>query len=104
MLIKYIRNYYGEKIGAIVSPMRGRVGVSMCNPKDRFDKELAVSLAAGRAITSERGSFYVPMRRDRDDLVYLLKFEIEHMGNRSMKYYQEGKTPCNTPACKCKKH
>ncbi len=59
-LVKYLRD--GKTpIGAIACPSKGKVGISICNPKDRFNRELARNLAIGRAISGEASP--LPRRR-----------------------------------------
>ena len=89
MLIKYIRNGYDEKIGAVVSPAKNRVGVSLCNPKDRFDKRIAIDKAAGRAMAGGSKVFNVPNRRDAILLDDEIRREVKNMYTRSEKYYQD---------------
>jgi 1,4-dihydroxy-2-naphthoyl-CoA synthase len=63
MLIRYVRNEQREKIGVVVALGKGKIGWSICYqgdpwdedapPADKFDKELGLKIAIGRA---ERGS------------------------------------------------
>lgn len=100
MLIKYIRNGYWEKIGAIVSPAKNRVGVSLCNPKDRFDKRIAIDKAAGRAMSGGSKVFKVPSRRDIYGLDDYIRREVKAMYTRSEKYYKESE-PEYCKSCGC---
>lgn len=51
MLVKYLRD--GKRpIGCIVAISRDQIGLTVCSPKDKFDREIAKNLAAGRAFTS----------------------------------------------------
>ena len=62
-LVKYLRQFpridkdgtyhKGEPIGVIVALLDGKIGWSVCCPKDRFKKELGRSLAVGRPMTGE---------------------------------------------------
>ena len=45
----YLEETGGDPIGVIVSTERGKVGWSLCNPKDRFDKKLGKMIAINRA-------------------------------------------------------
>ena len=47
----YLEETGGDPIGVIVSTERGKVGWSLCNPKDRFDKKLGKMIAINRADT-----------------------------------------------------
>lgn len=50
MLVNYFRNKNGQPVGCVVAIGPGVVGWSKCNTKkDRFDKEMAKKIAAGRA-------------------------------------------------------
>jgi len=52
MLVSYVRNKKREKIGVVVAIYRDQVGWSLCRTKlDRFDKDLGLRIAYGRAIT-----------------------------------------------------
>jgi hypothetical protein len=48
-IVQYIRNGRNQRIGVVVAIDAERVGWSVCNKKDHFDKEKAVRLAVGRA-------------------------------------------------------
>jgi hypothetical protein len=51
-IIQYVRNKKGQRIGAIVatkSESGFNVGYSLCNKKDRFNKEMGLRIAFGRA-------------------------------------------------------
>ena len=50
MLIEFIRNENREPIGCVVAVDRDCIGVSLLKPKDRFNREVARNLAAGRAL------------------------------------------------------
>ena len=52
MLVKYVREG-SRMVGCVVAIGAGQVGWSVCNPSDRFNKDLAVKIASGRA---EKGS------------------------------------------------
>ena len=90
MLIKYIKNDRNEKIGAVVSPCKNRVGISMCNPKDRFDKRIAVHIAGGRALASKGSKIIdLPHRPDCFAFEQIAAHHIKEMYTRSEKYYQD---------------
>jgi actin-like ATPase involved in cell morphogenesis len=51
-IIQYVRNRKGLRIGAIVATKSENgfnIGYSLCNKKDRFNKEMALKIAFGRA-------------------------------------------------------
>ena len=88
MLISYIRNDEGQKIGAVVSPGANLVGVSLCNPKDKFSKDMALSLAIGRAIMVKDIAPPIPKRKDAWYLEQDVADAIDIMYMRSRKYYK----------------
>lgn len=49
MLVKYLYSYESQKkpFGVIVATKDG-IGLSMCNPKDDFNKEMGKKIALGR--------------------------------------------------------
>ena len=49
MLIEYIRTEDRQPIGCIVAIDKNSIGISLLNPKDEFDKNLAKKIAIGRA-------------------------------------------------------
>jgi hypothetical protein len=55
ILVSYLRHKNGERFGVVVAIDRGRLGWSLCCPKDRFNKELGLKIAIGRA------QYYLPM-------------------------------------------
>ena len=88
MLINYIRNDGGQKIGAVVSPGANLVGVSLCNPKDKFSKDLALTIAMGRAIRVKKIAPPMPMRKDVTGICEQVDSMIDTMYMRSRKYYK----------------
>jgi len=76
MLVKYTRDKNGHRNGVVVAVDHGVVGWSKCNKKDKFNKELGLRIAEGRAMV---GSTVGPPREIAADL--------EHMRKRSQKYY-----------------
>ena len=67
MITEYIRNSRGEKRGVVVAIGKNdssgrayvRIGWSLCNKKDIFDKERGMSIACGRAIKSKTNEFCI---------------------------------------------
>ena len=51
MLVEFIRNENREPVGCVVAIDRDCIGVSLLNPKDKFNREVARNLAAGRALS-----------------------------------------------------
>lgn len=63
MLIEYIRTEDRQPIGCIVAIDKNSIGISLLNPKDEFDKNLAKKIAIGRA---ELGIFPdVPAKKEQ---------------------------------------
>ena len=89
-LVKYLRD--GQTpIGAIACPSKGKVGVSICNRKDRFNRELARNLAIGRAVSGD--AYPIPRRRVlvNGRKVYLgdlIATEFVAMQARAEKYFK----------------
>ena len=67
ILIKYKRNDHGHPIGVLVATGREEVGFSLCNKKDKWDKEKALMIAIRRA---ENGFSKLP------DSLYLDYYEM----------------------------
>lgn len=88
MLIEYIRNQDREPVGCIVALDRTSIGISLLNPKDTFNRNLAKKIAIGRA---ELG--VVPeIPQEKEDLV---ENAIYRMALRAAKYFkvEEAKKP-----------
>jgi len=49
MLVKYVRDSKRRPVGIVVATGKYKVGWSLCNGKDKWNKEVGLSLAAGRA-------------------------------------------------------
>lgn len=85
--IPYVNYEKGKKFGVVVAIDKDILGWSLCNKRDRFNKEKGLAIALGRAAlasemtASERFDFY---NRVPDSLVDL----FEEIRDRSEKYYQ----------------
>lgn len=99
MLIKHVRDYYGKPFATIVHNGEN-IGVSICSPKDSFNKALGIRIAKGRA--DKNVDTHVPNRlvycnnthydHFGDDVVSMyevLNFEYEFMKSRATRYYKE---------------
>jgi len=51
-IFEYVRNNHGQAVGVVLATNNG-IGWSALHPKDRFDREIALRIARGRA---ENGS------------------------------------------------
>lgn len=61
MKIHYLRNVHSRKpFGCQVTLSDGRSGISLCNPKDTFNKKFGRRIAEGRALKSEPGVILLP--------------------------------------------
>jgi hypothetical protein len=88
MLISYVRNDKGQPIGVVASPGKYLVGVSICNPKDKFDRQLGLEIACGRAMRVE--NIYPKTLPNRNDLsLDMLDDMVDTMYRRSRKYYKD---------------
>jgi len=77
MLIKYIRDSHRRPKGVVISTGEGEVGYSLCNKKDKWNRETALRIAFGRAV--EGFDHAIP------DSAYLAYYE---MLDRSDRYYK----------------
>lgn len=100
-LIKYVRDWSGNKVGCVVAVKNVFSGIvfigwSQCHPSDTFDKEKAVEIAIGRAI---KGSNKKPAKvlclveQDNQDYPTFLekdifKEEIIKMQSRADRYFK----------------
>ena len=89
MIFEYIRDKKNRKIGVLVALDGGQIGWSKCNIKrDKFDKELGLRIATGRA---EYGSFRADMPTD-------IRIVVEkHFYDRSMRYFKQPVVINNIP-------
>jgi hypothetical protein len=96
MLVQYIRNQKHEPIGCMVAVQQedGRItiGVSLHNPKDKWDRSLARQIAIGRAYC-DGVMPYVPSSKAR----YVAE-GMRMMINRASRYFKEGQLSFYTGA------
>lgn len=62
-VIRYIRDCERRPYGVIVALDREHIGMSLCNKKEKWDKELGLEIAAGRAGLGKK----IPLRLYRND-------------------------------------
>lgn len=96
MLIEYIRNQDREPVGCIVAIDRDSIGISLLNPKDTFNRNLAKKIAIGRA---ELGVL-PEIPQEKEDLV---ENAIYRMAIRASKYFQAEKPNQSAKSKKIKK-
>ena len=82
MLVEFIRNENREPVGCVVAIDRDCIGVSLLNPKDKFNREVARNLAAGRALSG-----IVPDVRGRKEEV--VERAIRRMASRAYLYFKD---------------
>ena len=82
MLVEFIRNENREPVGCVVAIDRDCIGVSLLNPKDKFNREVARNLAAGRALSG-----IVPDVRGRKEEV--VERAIRRMASRAYRYFKD---------------
>ena len=82
MLIEYIRGENRKPVGCVVAIDRDSIGVSLLNPNDDFDRNLAKKIAAGRA---ELGVVpLIPRKKEA-----LVEEAIYRMAIRAGRYFKE---------------
>ena len=97
MLVKYIRD--GKRpIGCVVALSATQVGFSLCSPKDKFNKEIAVHLAVGRAVNPDMSPHFAvpnrlvtvetPVSTFRSPLYQVVEAEISNMEHRAQRYFK----------------
>lgn len=92
MLVKYIKNNRGVLVGTVVAIGPNEVGLALCSPKDRFNKEMGKRVALGRAKLAKSGDFeravpHLPNRKDLDSTQIVR--EYDEMVDRSVRYFKQ---------------
>ena len=81
MLIEYVKNRKGRRIGVVVATAKEEIGYSLANEKagDKFNSELGLAIAVGRAKlgTTRFG-----------DLPHTVATTYENMLDRAERYYK----------------
>jgi len=95
MLIKYVRNGEGNRVGVVVATGASKVGWSLCNKKDKWDRKKGLMIASNRA---ERGfhsvipTMYVKEHDCETGKVIqreVMVSAFNHMEERALSYYKE---------------
>ena len=79
MLIKYVRDRKNKPIGCVVAIDKDKLGWSLCNRRDKWNRKVAVELAKKRAIENH-GIKIIPIT---------VVSEYKIMSNRARKYFKE---------------
>lgn len=90
VLISYIRDENGVPFGCVVALSKTQYGVSLCNKKDVFHKNIGREMAIGRAMCNQNHSFHMPAglsseTRKRQAAVMQA---LQKMHNRAERYYK----------------
>lgn len=92
MLVEHVRDEFHNPVATVVAIGPGRLGVSVCNPKDRFNKRMGVKIAAGRAAINVGidlpNNRYVLVFDTYEPLSDVVESAINRMHTRSLKYYK----------------
>lgn len=92
-IIQYIRNNKGKPLGILVATKDDKgfsIGYSLCNKRDRFDKERGLDIAFGRADTWT----LIP-----HDMPRVISENVPGFLERCKKYYRTHLSPgMETPA------
>ena len=49
MIYEYMKDKYGHRKGVVCATSKIGIGWSLCNKKDRFNRDFALKIAEGRA-------------------------------------------------------
>lgn len=105
ILVHYLRDEYRNPFGCIVMIDKENIGVSICNPKDRFVKKFARNIAIGRALVKKDYMSNVPTNRmvygyygDADPRTWdqplismkqYIEEAVEYVKKRAEKYFKD---------------
>jgi hypothetical protein len=90
MLITYVRDKNGHKIGAVVALVKDdtiRVGWSKCNKQDKFNKQMALMIASVRA---KRATIDLPYGT-KNAIPFCVRETFDSMTHRAKKYFKDKK-------------
>lgn len=93
MLIEYVRDENRVPYAAVVAVNRDLIGVSVCNPKDKFNKWIGVEIAQKRALLMKPTE--LPAYRDKQINKIVLK-----MKDRAARYFK----PCESKVLTFNEH
>jgi hypothetical protein len=79
MIYEYVRDRNGHPLGVVVALGKKEVGWSLCNKKDRFDRDFALKIASGRAMHSNIKRNKIPKK---------ILPTLDKMEDRAKRYYK----------------
>jgi hypothetical protein len=104
-LVHYLRDFNRIPFGCIVAISPDNIGVSVCNPKDRFNKKFARRIALGRAMSREKDCNIAPKNRfvlgyygeddprtwefDEMSIFDYVEDAVAYVKGRAQKYFKE---------------
>ena len=96
MLVKHLRDDFKDPFATIVALDRDRIGLSICCPRDHFNKKRGVEIAKGRArynCRPESPNRYVFVDNGEvysvESMSEVIQREINIMKERAQKYFKE---------------
>lgn len=84
MLVKYLRNANGRRVGVVVAVGAGQVGWSVCRKGQEYNDESGLDIAVVRA-KMLFGAIGEPTRKD---ITTNISVELDKMFVRSLKYFK----------------
>ena len=79
MIYEYVRDRNGHPLGVVCALGKKDIGWSLCNKKDRFNKDFGLKIASARAVRS---------RIKRKDIPRRIIPILEKMEERAKRYYK----------------
>lgn len=77
MLVEYVRNRKKRPIGVVVATGKYKVGWSLCDKKDEWDKEVGMAMAVGRAVLPKN-----------EDPAQTVSRTVANMKQRAVEFYK----------------
>jgi len=81
MIFEYVRNAKGKKIGVVVALSPYQIGYSLCKKCDKFDPELGMRIARGRADFGTDCPAKIP---------HTIMNSVVKMQDRAKRYFKNG--------------
>ena len=76
-IYEYVKDKHGHRRGVVYAVGKGEVGWSLCNHLDRFNRDLGIKIAQGRAINGFK-----------DEIPNEVRYTYEKMKDRAKRYYK----------------